>query len=148
MTATSLLPPDAPSTRRGMARAWHWFEWLLILVLALDLAGSPLHPHRHDGQWSPAGAAEVSAHPASDEFETHLEDHDSRDFSHSITAIRHLTTEAVGGTSVEVGVAMWRGLIADGLVASGILAGGAPPNPLTAIHRSLPPEGRAPPLRG
>ncbi|EWS61551.1 hypothetical protein Y694_00721 [Methylibium sp. T29-B] len=66
-------------------------SWLLVAVLAVDLIASPLHGHRHDGEWSIGGALSASAghrnelHSPDKVHAATPADHDAPEFSHSIS---------------------------------------------------------------
>lgn len=129
-------------------------SWLLVAVLAVDLATSPLHGHGHDGEWSaggPLGAAHANdiPGPGGADVPVHVEHDELPGFSHSIAALRSLVLVMAEVPPLdEVSVA------APGLVPTPWSLGRAaafvwPPDRHRAgsgAFRSLPPHGRAPPL--
>jgi hypothetical protein len=138
-------------TRIGSAAGWA-ARWLLVLVLAVDLIGSPLHGHVHDsGIDSHAWSVHVDAtgwEPA------HAEEPDT------LVQLRHatLTVRAAAedtDLSPEVSpvttlVTWWPSFSLPADVSPVEERGpwrAAQPPPDYPDHRSLPPAGRAPPLR-
>ena len=74
-------------------------SWLLVAVLAVDLVTSPLHAHRHDGEWSVGGTLSASTdHPGDvlgadhDGVPAHIDAHEATGISHSISALRSAAT--------------------------------------------------------
>jgi hypothetical protein len=124
-------------------------NWLLVAVLALDLAGSPLHAHRHDGEFSSAGTAWASAGHHADTAEAHVDDDDSAAFSHSITTLRgHVTDLPDAPTGAALVIATWWP-VSDAATSAVTVRLPWPPDRHRAgasAFRSLPPDGRAPPL--
>lgn len=144
------MPPHLQPARPAAgapSRAWWLLRWLLVLVIAWDQAGSPLHHHQHDSgvdtRWLGAlrhGAMPVLAHAEHGDEDLSL--------SHALLAVRpklDLDPVFMGEDPVE------------GIVANLFLSL-APPSPAIhslaipdtpeprRTHRSLPPAGRAPPL--
>ena len=124
-------------------------NWLLVAVLAMDLAGSPLHTHGHDGEFSSAGTAWASAGHHDGTAEVHADHHDGAAFSHSITALRgHVTDLPDAPTGADLdSAALWP--VSD--IAANAVAVRLPWPPDrhragSSAFRSLPPDGRAPPL--
>ena len=146
------IVPTAPFSPMLLLR------WMLVLVLAMDLVGSPWHAHHHDG--SPDGyvvhAAQVDGdHDAlherdDDETASHLEADHSAHFGHSLLALRTIPlqlasvqlqdtpqclaspyrfAELLTPPTVEVTV-RWRP--------------GKEREPIP-LFRTVPPDGRAPP---
>lgn len=124
-------------------------RWVLVLVLAFDQVGSPLHRHHHDsgvdGQWSSAQPEETLS------GDQHLEDADSiQPVSHAVLAVRP-RSETFASNMDDGGVApvapAW---FEQPLEVSKEVVRIDPwperyPPPFRS-HRSLPPAGRAPPF--
>jgi len=131
-------------------------SWLLVAVLAVDLGTSPLHGHRHDGEWSAGGALVVSsahAHvlhaPGSADLGTHVEHEDAPGLSHSISALRGPVEMMADVFPLDEGVVAAPWLGTEPRTPRGAAAW--PPDRPRAgasAFRSLPPNGRAPPLHG
>ena len=146
----------SPATRtlhrrpRGPA-AWVrlLLNWLLLAVLALDLAGSPLHAHRHDGGFSLAGAAWAAADPHDDGARAHAEHDDGAALSHSTVALRGQVLDLPDAPALATlcSTTPWFTFAATASAAALRLPW--PPDRHRAgasAFRSLPPDGRAPPL--
>ena len=131
-------------------------NWLLVAVLALDLAGSPLHAHRHDGEFSMVGAAWASAGHHDGVAGVHADHDDSAALSHSITALRSYVADLPDAPTVAATVADLGSAIPWPVPGLRDLPESAaavrlpwPPDRHRAgssAFRSLPPDGRAPPL--
>lgn len=138
-------------TRAGSACAWLG-RWLLVLVLAVDLIGAPLHAHAHDsGVDGHAWAPHVDA-PGWDSV--HAEDADDALLLRHATLTMRASIAAPDLGAVDdaasVVPAWWPPFdgalaVAPTVVTSARWA--ARPPPPWPVHRSLPPAGRAPPLR-
>ena len=137
-----------------MGRVAWLLRWLMVLLLVTDLVGSPLHRHQHN-----FGFGGVSLHgPLADSLhaERHLEDDKHElDFVHAVTTIRAQSRVLAANMSADADshdVALlpaWplpdpRTPALQGRYQAGP---DAPLHPLHPLHRSLPPAGRAPPLR-
>lgn len=133
-TASTLLARVAASTL-WLAR------WLLVLLLVCDQIGSPLHLHKHDSG--------VDALWSQSHGERHIEEGDvSPMLSHAVLAVRSQGERQLGSADLECSLDVIPG------------AAQVPSPDPTAIvrlrestsdaqphrHRSLPPEGRAPPI--
>ena len=124
-------------------------QWLLVLLLAWDQVGSPLHRHHHDSGID--GCALTISHDNGAVGALHIDDADAGfQFSHAVMAVRpqsQLSPIAAAETDHaalgQVGLALvLAALVADPQHVS-------PPDPGPPAHslqRSLPPAGRAPPL--
>lgn len=124
-------------------------NWLLVAVLALDLAGSPLHAHVHDGGFSSGATAWASAGHHDEAAEAHLGHDDGAAFSHSITALRgHVVDLPDAPPDAALNSATpWP--VSDIPANSVAVRLPWPPDRHRAgasAFRSLPPDGRAPPL--
>ena len=138
-------PPPAGAPSWGL----RLMQWLLVLLLAWDQVGSPLHHHHHDSGID--SSALTAAHDDGATEVLHLEDADeSLEFSHAVMAMRpqsQLGTVADAGTD-DTAV----GPVAPALVFATPVADlqhvplPDPEPPVHSLHRSLPPAGRAPPL--
>lgn len=148
--------PLTPNTPAGAAlpraalrvpRARCWVEWLLVLLLALDLAGSPLHAHRHDGLGS-AGTPSATAQLAHAGFDMHVEESDGTSFSHAIYALRGASIkncQRLAGVDAAPGSPP---ATPKPVASRGESWQPAPPGATAVAYRSLPPESRAPPVNG
>jgi hypothetical protein len=130
-------------------------SWLLVAVLAVDLIASPLHTHRHDGEWSIGGALSASAeHPGGLHIPDKVHaatpvDHDPPGFSHSISALRgHVQAMAEVQSSDEAAAAPFWSVTAQRPLADAAESPWPPDRHRagSSAFRSLPPDGRAPPL--
>lgn len=146
MTARPTAFHAMPRARFGPAGARRFVEWLLILMLALDLIGAPLHAHRHEGQVFASSAAGVHAAPGA--MGAHAERDLGPGFSHSISALRNETVEAALPASSGPDIGPCRAPDAGVPGACVVAATPAANDVPVPVHRSLPPQGRAPPLRG
>lgn len=161
MTALAARHQQRSPRRPRGAAAWVrlLLNWLLLAVLALDLAGSPLHAHRHDGGFSLAGAAWAAADPHDDVARAHAEhdgaaeahaDHDDgAELSHSTVALRGQVLDLPDAPVVATlcSTTPWPTFAATASTAAVRLPW--PPDRHRAgasAFRSLPPDGRAPPL--
>ena len=124
-------------------------RWLLVLLLVWDQAGSPLHRHHHDSDID--GYALTASHDDGAADVEHLEDPDGDfHFSHAVMAVRpQLRSSTVAAGEAE-GVVLAQAVLKP---VHGALAARSRPLPWSdthppahALHRSLPPAGRAPPL--
>ena len=82
------LPPRQSPPPAG-APSWglRVMQWLLVLLLAWDQVGSPLHHHHHDSGVD--GCALTAAHDDGATEALHLEDADEGlQFSHAVMAVR------------------------------------------------------------
>lgn len=155
MTSTAQQPrQQRPRDAAALVRLV--LSWLLVAVLAVDLATSPLHAHRHDGEWSVGGSLAASADhpsdllgPGSAGIRAHVDQEMAPGISHSISALRSSTdlTASVPPSDEPTAAMHW-------FVPSRWSPGGAaafvwPPDRHRAgpsAFKSLPPHGRAPPL--
>lgn len=154
---TSSVPKPRPSRRRNaVALVRLVLSWLLVAVLAVDLVTSPLHAHRHDGEWSVGGALSSSTgHPGdvvgADHVDVlaHIDDHEATGISHSISALR----SGAQSTATEPRPDETLAAPAAWLIPAPWLPG---PDPAvvwppdrhragSSAFKSLPPHGRAPP---
>ena len=127
-------------------------NWLLIALLALDLAGSPLHAHRHDGEFSMAGAAWAAAEQHDGVAEAHAEHDDDAALSHSIMALRGQGLDLLDLPDAPAVATLccatpWP--TSDAVASAAAVRLPWPPDRHRAgasAFRSLPPDGRAPPL--
>lgn len=146
MSAALHLPAQ---TDRKVGRAL-LVRWLLVLLLAFDLIGSPLHAHHHDlGADGLASHAMQSAGGAGGVEPAHLEADDAHAFGHSLAALRPAKRQ----------IGAWQAAVQVAAVAPHIAGRVATPEsvplgwriPIERIPIStdlrLHPEGRAPPLR-
>ncbi len=130
-------------------------SWLLVAVLAVDLVASPLHAHRHDGEWSIAGALWASArhagglHGPDKAHAATPVDHDAPGFSHSISVLRgHVQAMADVPSSDETAATPFWFVTAQHPPADAAATLWPPDRHRagSSAFRSLPPNGRAPPL--
>lgn len=123
-------------------------NWLLVAVLALDLAGSPLHAHLHDGGFTSGAMAWNSSGHHDEAAEAHADHDNGAAFSHSITALRGHDVELPDAPpDVSLNSATpWPAFDRSSNAVSLQLPW--PPDRHRAgasAFRSLPPDGRAPP---
>lgn len=153
------LQPRHPRPRDAVALVRLVLSWLLVAVLAIDLVTSPLHSHRHDGEWTAGATLLASSVHAGDPLgaggfdgSTHVDHDEAPGLSHSISALRSSAegvpdVPAVDATSA---AAPWFvAAPASPGAASATLALAWPPDRQRAgppAFKSLPPHGRAPPL--
>ena len=126
-------------------------RWLLVLVLVADIAGSPLHRHHHD-----TGIDGSSVHGPLAELQhaaQHVEEdsHDT-DFVHAVTTVRAESRAAAPDRSADLDspdVMLPAPWALPGPVIAAITRRPwtGPDTSLHRLHRSLPPAGRAPPVR-
>jgi len=130
-------------------------SWLLVAVLAVDLIASPLHDHRHDGEWSIGGALSASAvhrgelHRQDKVHAATPADHDAPEFSHAISALRgQVQATADLPSSDEATTTPFWSVTAQRPRADAAAAIWPPDRHRagSSAFRSLPPDGRAPPL--
>lgn len=149
--ATYSAMPDA-GLMLGLGRRWaQFFRWALVLLLVADIIGSPLHRHHHDsGIDGSAGHAQLAGrhHTA-----LHVnEDRHELDFVHAVTTVRAESRASVPDAFADTdhqGVALASAWALPGwnVPATARLSWNEPGTALHQLHRSLPPAGRAPPLR-
>ena len=134
-----------------MGRVAWLLRWLMVLLLVTDLVGSPLHRHQHNfgfGGASLHGPLANSLHGA-----RHLEDDiHGPDFVHAVTTIRAQSRVLVadmstGTDSQDVALLPAWPLPGSHTPAIHVRYQAEPDTALHPLHRSLPPAGRAPPLR-
>lgn len=133
-------------------------RWMLVLVLAADLIGSPFHAHQHDG--GPNGYAVEVSHLLAD-HDADLEQHDAgsvRDlhgedaarFGHSLSAHREfparlpdleISAEAQGLAPLSA----FTDLLTPHAAERGVGWRGDRERVPPASFRTVPPHGRAPP---
>lgn len=155
---TSPAPkPRPPRPRDAVALVRLVLSWLLVAVLAVDLVTSPLHAHRHDGEWSVGATLSASTdHPGdllgADHVDVlaQIDDHEATGISHSISALRSAPEVTAGEPTPDKPLAA---------LAALLIPAPWPPGPAPAlvwppdrqragssVFKSLPPHGRAPPL--
>lgn len=136
---------------RRMRRSVQWLlRCLLIALFALDLISSPLHAHHHDLGTFQLGIEASAEHVDDACHDAQVESGHARAFMHSVAALR--------ASAVAVAAPTWADEADTTLapVASfGLLPSIAAPE-LTwqrarervrlGVFRSLPPDGRAPPV--
>ena len=139
----ALTPADGPSWSLRVVR------WLLVLLLAWDQVGSPLHRHHHDSGID--GHALTASHGDGATDVRHLEDEDGGfHFSHAVMAVRpqpQLSRVAASGETESVALA-WTALPLESAARADDprLLPWPDTHPPHSPYRSLPPAGRAPPL--
>ena len=123
-------------------------QWLLVLLLAWDQVGSPLHHHHHDSGID--GSALTTSHDGAVDA-LHVEDADAGlQFSHAVMAVRPqsqvgkiVAAETDDAVLAQVGLAL---VFAARVADPQHVPAPDPGPPAHSLHRSLPPAGRAPPL--
>lgn len=138
------------AARQPLAVVRLWLNWLLVLVLALDLVGSPLHAHAHGESVTVGGVASESLHHFEQAPTVHVETRHDTGPSHSIAALRTQSTSIAQATIEAPAELPWQTAKSGGVPQ--LQATATPPQerlaPLASVYRSLPPDGRAPPLHG
>lgn len=139
-----------PGLARSMASL---MRWLLVLLLVFDQVGSPLHRHRHDSGID--GTAYLGQAPGAQHAVDQIDPggHE-RGFLHASTTLRAEPRASVPGSPVDAGsqdrapASPWP---PEWQAAAGSSDAGGhwaeADLPVQRRHRSLPPEGRAPPGR-
>lgn len=151
MSTASAEAVSLPGTADGLRRPLQWLlRCLLIAVLALDLIGSPFHAHQHDSGTFQMGTGASAGHLDGDGPEVHAESGDPRAFMHSVAALR------AGAAAVAAPVALDEASIAEVPIYALALSRSTAAAALTwrparervglGVFRSLPPDGRAPPV--
>lgn len=155
---TSSAPkPQPPRLRNAVAVVRLVLSWLLVAVLAVDLVTSPLHAHRHDGEWSVGGTLSASTdHPGDvlgtdhDCVPAHIDDHEATGISHSISALRSAATSTAAEPASDEPLATFSAWFIPAPWSPGPAAAVVwPPDRQRAgssVFKCLPPHGRAPPL--
>ncbi|MBW0170224.1 MAG: hypothetical protein KXJ61_08340 [Hydrogenophaga sp.] len=154
MTPTA-QPPEHQRPCDAAALLRLVFSWLLVAVLAVDLITSPLHAHRHDGDWAVGARLAASAEHPSELFgadsvgvSTHVDRDDGPSISHSITALRGSIEVMIGAEPLdEHATGHW--FVSAPRSSSRAAAWVWPPDGHRAgagAFKSLPPHGRAPPV--
>lgn len=149
---THSAAPKAGLTLGLGHRMARFFRWALVLLLVADIVGTPLHRHHHDtgGDSSPVHAQLAEPRHA----ELHAEDdpHELH-FVHAVTTLRAGSHPARPDASADLDSPVVA------LVSTRGAVHGPKPAPIARLpwnergttlhplHRSLPPAGRAPPLR-
>ena len=144
--------PTARRASRGVVQRVWLLRWLLVLLLAWDQIGSPLHKHHHE---SAIDAHALTAHAASHvPNAVNADDADGDlDFAHAVMAVR-LQFEARLVAAAFVAAESGHSPVPVQSLAARAAASLAGPRPLLrpdkvtpayTSHRSLPPAGRAPP---
>ena len=152
----ALHPTDSAKPRSGLTlgvghRIAQFLRWALVLLLVADIVGTPLHRHHHD---SGIDGSAVHAQLAEPQHAAHHaeEDHHELDFVHAVTTVRAESRASApdafadGDILVVAPVSSWP---SPGLIPAPIarLPWNDADTTLPPLHRSLPPAGRAPPLR-
>ncbi|MCF8203502.1 MAG: hypothetical protein K9J82_00380 [Methylotenera sp.] len=143
--------PAASASPAVPATAWWWLlaRWVLVALLVVDQVSAPLHAHGHGGGVD----ATWLAHSPHDDA-THAEDADHDGVGHWALAVRSTagtgSDAAAGEDMKDLALAFLAGLktavaseAREGADAGLAYARWRPP-PIPA-HRSLPPDGHAPP---
>jgi len=152
MTSAALQPHD-PRRHGAVALLRRLLGWLLVAVLAIDLVSSPLHAHRHDGEWSAGANLVASASHAGELLDSvalplHAEPHEALAISHSISALRSVAEiVAAAPASEEPGIAVPGWVPAPGSPERAAACVWPPDRQRagSSAFKSLPPQGRAPP---
>ncbi|MEO7853606.1 MAG: hypothetical protein ABIR94_15330 [Rubrivivax sp.] len=135
-----------------MRRLAQWLlRYLLIAVLAFDLVGSPLHAHHHDSGTFDLGGEALAGHVGEAAGEVHAESRDGHAFMHSLVALRagKATMAAPAATDeADTTLASVAALILRARTAAAVDLTWRPTRERVAlsVFRSLPPDGRAPPV--
>ena len=148
---THSAAPDAGLTLGLGRRLAQFFRWALVLLLVADIVGTPLHRHHHD---SGIDGSAFHAQLAEPEHTAHHveEDHHELHFVHAVTTVRAesraQTPDAyVDGDLQDAALASAWVIPVRGSPVTARLSSNEADTTLHRLHRSLPPAGRAPPLR-
>jgi hypothetical protein len=127
------------------------FRWALVLLLVADIIGTPLHRHHHD---SGIDGSALHAQLAVPQHSAHHveEDHHELDFVHAVTTLRAESRASAPDACADadlqdVALASAWVIPLRGSPVTARLAWDEADTALHRLHRSLPPAGRAPPLR-
>jgi hypothetical protein len=142
--------PPADAQARACSVLHQALHWLLITLLLVDLASSPWHTHRHDGELSPAQIAHAMEHDDHHWTSEHsFDESPAPSWEHSTAAIVRSQAEVAG-------LAAHLPLLAILIASPPEVVAVAPlttesrrracHGSLCQVVRSLPPDGRAPPL--
>ena len=157
MNTTCTRPPASPDWRRLV----NLVRWFFILLLVVDLIGSPFHDHQHEGHTGGFSAL-TTQHVVDDSIQPHHaildedadlapQSHDRQSGGHSLTVIRSFE-----GLQSLLTAPIQPQLLGVVLVIASLLA--APPTndlvmwrpdssrPPVSLFRTVPPDGRAPPV--
>ncbi|ODV00126.1 MAG: hypothetical protein ABT20_16185 [Rubrivivax sp. SCN 70-15] len=139
LRSTASAAPNANLTRGLGRRLAHFLSWALVLLLLADIISAPLHRHRHD---SGIDGSAIQVPLVELQRDTHRceEDRHELNFVHAVTTVRtesHASASDVCAGADDQHVAL----------ASAGMPWVEADTPLHRLHRSLPPAGRAPPLR-
>lgn len=147
-----LVVSTAPFGLMSVAR------WMLVLMLAIDLIGSPFHAHQHDGGVD--GLSIQTTHIASDhafdlldgdlEKVLHVEAADAAHFSHSLIALRGASVELASlkfPTELPALVPMFAftDIVTQPTAAALVRWRSGREQVPIPLFRTIPPDGRAPP---
>ncbi len=155
---TSSVPkPRPPRPRTAVALVRLVLSWLLVAVLAVDLVTSPLHAHRHDGEWSVGGTLSASTDHAGDvlgadhdDVPAHIAAIETTGISHSISALRSAAQSAAADPAPDEPLAAFAAWMIPALWSPGPAPAVVWPQDRqrarSPVFKSLPPHGRAPPL--
>ena len=148
----TLRPADSLKPSPGLVRSLVWLaRGLLVVLLVADLVGSPLHRHRHN---TGIDASSMHGQLADSTHSAHHVDEDEHapDFVHAVTTVRAesraQTPDAyVDGDLQDAALASAWVIPVRGSPVTARLSWNQADTALHRLHRSLPPAGRAPPLR-
>ena len=149
----TLRPADSLKPSPGLVRSLVWLaRGLLVVLLVADLVGSPLHRHRHN---TGIDASSMHGQLADSTHSAHHVDEDEHapDFVHAVTTVRAESRTSAPDMSASahaqdvILAAPWALPRLAGTVTISRLSWTEPDTPLHRLHRSLPPAGRAPPVR-
>jgi len=148
---THSATPNA-GLRLGLGRRLaQFFRWALVLLLVADIVGTPLHRHHHDSGIDGSALHAQFAEPQHTEHHVE-EDHHELDFVHAVTTVRAESRASAPDACADadfqdVALASAWVIPVRGSPVTARLSWNNPDTALHRLHRSLPPAGRAPPLR-
>ena len=141
---------------RGLMRSLTWaLRRLFVLLLVFDLVSAPLHRHHHD---SGIDGSSMHGHLADSTPAAHHIEEDSHQtsFFHAVITVRAESRasapdgpsepDAQGAPLAALWLLPWV-LLWPATLASAGPSYTEPDTPPHRLHRSLPPAGRAPPVR-
>lgn len=151
MSTASVDAASLPGAAGWLRRPLQWLlRCLLIAVLALDLIGSPFHGHDHDWGTFQMDTGAAAGHLDGDVHDVHAESGDPRAFMHSVVALRAGTATVAAPAGLDesddaaMPVAAWA--VSLSTTAAALKWRPARERVGPSVFRSLPPDGRAPPV--
>ena len=152
----ALRPTHSATQKAGLTlglgrRLAQFLRWALVFLLVADIVGTPLHRHHHD---SGIDRSAIHAQLAEPQHTAHHveEDHHELDFVHAVTTVRAESRASAPDACADADfqdvalASAWVIPVRRSPVTARLSCNEAD-TALHRLHRSLPPAGRAPPLR-